>query len=225
MPTIYNKVVLDGTTLMDISDTTATASDVAQGKYFYTAAGVKTAGTASGGGTPSATAHTIYFEFSDSTNTTITAYWDDSFISNAITATEPETYGQKTVTLAQLDGVTWYSYDPTERWETLYNDSTNIVADTPYNYMWLSSLSDVYPTVGSVWRITINGTEYRCTATSIQGEWATTVVVGNPKYSGGTDDGSSIPACFYNQGYGAWVADTEIPGNTSISLKIERRVS
>lgn len=34
----------------DVSDTTAAAGDVAQGKYFYTAAGVKTAGTASGGG-------------------------------------------------------------------------------------------------------------------------------------------------------------------------------
>lgn len=35
----------------DVTDTTATASDVAQGKYFYTAAGVRTEGTASGGGT------------------------------------------------------------------------------------------------------------------------------------------------------------------------------
>ncbi len=34
----------------DVSDTTAAASDVASGKYFYTAAGVKTQGTASGGG-------------------------------------------------------------------------------------------------------------------------------------------------------------------------------
>lgn len=34
----------------DVSDTTAAAGDVASGKYFYTAAGVKTAGTASGGG-------------------------------------------------------------------------------------------------------------------------------------------------------------------------------
>lgn len=34
----------------DVSDTTAAAADVAQGKYFYTAAGVRTAGTASGGG-------------------------------------------------------------------------------------------------------------------------------------------------------------------------------
>ena len=62
----------------------------------------------SSGSTPSATAHTIYFEFSDNTNTTITAYYDNSFISNAITATTPTTYNNKTVTLAQLDGVTWY---------------------------------------------------------------------------------------------------------------------
>lgn len=34
----------------DVSDTTAAAGDVATGKYFYTAAGVKTEGTASGGG-------------------------------------------------------------------------------------------------------------------------------------------------------------------------------
>lgn len=37
-------------TFTDVTDTTAAASDVASGKYFYTAAGVKTQGTASGGG-------------------------------------------------------------------------------------------------------------------------------------------------------------------------------
>ena len=35
----------------DVTDTTATAADVASGKYFYTSSGVKTEGTASGGGT------------------------------------------------------------------------------------------------------------------------------------------------------------------------------
>ena len=47
-----NKVVFAGQTLIDLTDTTATASDVATGKYFYTNAGVRTQGTASGGGTP-----------------------------------------------------------------------------------------------------------------------------------------------------------------------------
>lgn len=38
----------------DVTDTTAAASDVASGKYFYTSAGVRTAGTNSGGGGGSA---------------------------------------------------------------------------------------------------------------------------------------------------------------------------
>lgn len=60
------------------------------------------------GGTPSVTAHTIEFEFSDETSTTLTGYWDGSFISDAITATTPTEYGGKTVSSASLDGVAWY---------------------------------------------------------------------------------------------------------------------
>ena len=37
-------------TFTDVTDTTATAADVAQGIYFYTAAGVRTVGTSQGGG-------------------------------------------------------------------------------------------------------------------------------------------------------------------------------
>lgn len=45
-----NKVVFGNNTVIDISDSTAVASDVAQGKYFYLATGEKARGTATGGG-------------------------------------------------------------------------------------------------------------------------------------------------------------------------------
>lgn len=206
-------------TALDISDTTAVASDVAQGKYFYTADGTKTQGTASGG-TPSATQHTIYFEFSDSTDTTITAYYDSTFISDAITATTPTTYGQKTVTLAQLDGVTWYQYNPSETWETVLNTSIQVNSDTPYNSFWISSLSSTQIPVGSVWRVTYNDVEYRLTAASSNYGG----MIGNPKWAGGADDGTDVPFDFFNAGWGAW------SGGTSLAVgwypfKIERLVS
>ena len=202
-------------TALDISDTTAVASDVAQGKYFYTAQGVKTAGT--GSGTPSATSHTIYFEFSDNTNTTITAYWDDSFISSAITATEPTTYGQKTVTLAQLDGVTWYSYaPPSGDYETLYEGTTTISpnSDGVTGYTWVSSLGSVVITDGSVWRITVDGVAQVCTARYIDQLSTIGIVYGNNEI------------VFYRaDGGGGWIIYYTTRSSGTVAVKVEQAVS
>lgn len=221
-----NKVQLsNGTVLIDLTDTTATASDVAQGKYFYTAQGVKTAGTASGG-SPSATQHSIYFEFTDNTNTTITAYYDDSFISNAITATTPTTYGGKTVSLAQLDGVTWY--DMTSGWELVHEGRYTPMDDYGY-YFWIPAMASIIPTVGSEWRITIDSTSYECTAKHVNGfgDAVNGVIIGNQKYIGQTDDGSGVPVCFYNYNNIAWSGDTssDVMTLTEHYIKIERKTS
>lgn len=177
-----------------------------------------------GGGT-SATEHDIYFEFSDSTNTTITAYYDSTFISDAITATTPTTYGGKTVTLAQLDGVAWYEYDPSESWETLYDGTIYYEPDTPYPYCWISELGSVTIPIGSVWRITFDNVEYRCTVTQTSSGNADSGLIGNPLYDSGADDGSGVPFAFYQNPWGAWSGMANVAGNTNHPVKIERLVT
>lgn len=58
-----NKVVFNGTTLIDITDTTALPSDVAAGKYFYLATGERVVGTRTDGGDePSEPTYETYFD-------------------------------------------------------------------------------------------------------------------------------------------------------------------
>lgn len=220
-----NKVVQsNGTTLIDITPTTAIASDVASGKIFFLADGTQATGTSSG--TPSATAHTIYFEFSDGTDATITAYYDSTFISDAIRATTPTEYGGKTVDSASLDGTAWYTRS-TETWETIYdgNIAWEHEDNGDYPYCWISDLGSIPITVGSVWRVTYNNTEYRCTAKTILLGGQNYIVFGNPVWSGGTDDGSGVPFVFIDYtNYGAWSGGLDAPnvyGN--YYFKIERQ--
>lgn len=224
-----NKVIYNGDTLIDLSgDTVTDASHIMFGRVGHLASGAQVLGTGQGGGTPSATAHTIYFEFTDETNTTITAYWDDSFISNAITATEPTTYGNKTVDSASLDGVAWYTR-PTETWETMFDGDIKWEPEenVNYPYCWISSLGNTPITAGSVWRITYDDTEYRCTAKSVSLNGQNYYIIGNPVWAGDIDDDSGVPFVFIDYThYGAWTGGLNVPNVTSqYYFKIERQVS
>lgn len=177
-----------------------------------------TARFSEGGGTPSQTQHTILFEFTDETSTSITAYWDGTFISDAITATTPTEYGGKTVQEASLDGVAWYT-KPSEGWDVLYDRTVEFHSNTPYNSVWLDALGDLQPAVGEIYRVTIDGTVYNITAHEDEG----VVYVGNPVYDWGTDDGSGVPFCLFNS-YGSWHGWSELSATTH-TVKIEKKVT
>ena len=170
------------------------------------------------GGTPSATQHTILFEFEDTTSASITAYYDSAFITNAITATIPTTYDSKTVQQASLDGVAWYT-KPSEDWDVLYDSTVEFHSNTPYNQIWLSALGDLQPAVGEIYRVTIDGTVYNITAHEDEG----VVYVGNPMYDWGNDDGSGVPFCLFNS-YGSWHGWTELSA-AEHTVKIEKQVT
>lgn len=170
------------------------------------------------GGTPSATQHTILFEFEDTTTATITVYYDSAFISNAITATTPTTYDSKTVQEASLDGTAWYT-KTSEDWEVLLDGSVTFSQQSPYNQIWIASLGNLHPAVGEVYRVTIDGTAYNLTAHEDSG----TVYIGNPMYDWGEDDGSGVPFCFFNGGWGGMNGYTELSAGAH-TVKIERQV-
>lgn len=184
-----------------------------------------TVNVSGGGGTPSATQHSIYLEFSDGTDTTIPVYYNDALLSTMITAYTPETYGQKTVDLAQLDGVTWYTR-PTETWITIFDGNADLLTDEPYGYWWIPSIQDIYPTNGSVWRITIDSVVFS-NIVAIDHNDGYGPMIGNPLYSGGQDDGSGLYFNFFNAGWGAWSGGggTPLVKTNGYSIKIEQLVS
>lgn len=137
--TVYNKVTLDGTTIMDISDTTAVASDVAQGKYFYDASGQKATGSSTAivpSGTKSIT--------SNGTNIDVTAY---ASVDVAVPSQSPN-LGTKTITSngtynASSDSLDGYSQVTVSiAFQTIYSGSSVPSSSTGVN-------GDIYIQTGS----------------------------------------------------------------------------
>jgi len=206
-----NIVVIDSTA----SGSAVTISD--QSNTTGTTAAITTDGTT--------TKHTLYFEYTDSTNETVYAYYTDSLVGSAITATTPTTHSSKTVTLAQLDGVTWYSYTPPApgTWTTIWQGNADCHPDSNggYPYFWITQMSDVYFTVGETWRVTINNTSYTCTA--VLDSTSNLVVIGNTIYSDSDyNNGVNAPFCFYNANWGAMVGGADLTPDTTYSLKFEK---
>lgn len=166
---------------------------------------------------PSATRHTLYFEYEDESTEMEYAYYDDAFIGTAITATTPTTRDNKTVTSAQLDGVEWYSYTPTPsgNWTTIYDGSIT-VSNREFS---LTSITDTF-TLNDVWRVTLDGTAY--TFTVQHADSYDTNYIGNIAIVADWASSGDPIVCYNIAGY--------IMGNTyladgSHTLKLERQVS
>ena len=91
----------------DVSDTTATASDVASGKYFYTSAGVRTEGTSSGGGV---TVNSL----SVTQNGTYTAPTGTAYSPVTVNVSGSSEVPENDVMFYDYDGTVLYSYSASD---------------------------------------------------------------------------------------------------------------
>ena len=115
-------------TFTDVTDTTAAAADVASGKYFYTASGVRTAGTNSGGGGSSKNAQTAQ-STSRSTSSTYTEVI-------SLTCTKSGTYHVYWSTFRSSTSGTWGSQ--------LYLNDT--AYDTAQTGRWSNHIQNIHLT-------------------------------------------------------------------------------
>ena len=154
--TYVNKVQLaDGTSLIDISDTTATASDVLNSKYFYTASGQKVQGTgvagsvtqdqdgyivlpATGGGTPSVSG--LVYETGTwtpsedvasytipftNTHTTAPFYYMVTDATGSYSSTTKTAYSCTYFCYGQLTGAPQYTSDGDELWGWIFKTAVS----------------------------------------------------------------------------------------------------
>lgn len=171
-------------TAVDISDTTAVASDVAQGKYFYTADGTKTEGTSTGGG-----GGLEYEEGTITVSTAVSTYYD---IPLTNTHTKPPTYYviTKNDSSTYVNTLLCLTYNLTENY--------GVPSDENYNSLY-----------GCVSRVSVNASGstvtgmFRLTASSTSGDGGTSY----PRYwATETRIRAYGSISYYVQGTYKWIA-------------------
>ena len=121
-----NKVVYNGATLIDLTDTTAVQSDVASGKYFYTASGQRVQGTGQGGSSG-------YTRTVIAPQQTVTPNSDRQATLSGVTVG----FVDASHYIVTLDGVEWYG-----TCETLWGNNLT-VGDV--QWFWSTPANYVYP--------------------------------------------------------------------------------
>lgn len=173
------------------------------------------------GATPSVTRHTLYFEYEDGTTETEYVYYDDTLVGTAITTTTPTTRGNKTVTLAQLDSITWYSYTPptpSDTWTTLYDGQITAYQGAAT----ITTLSDLYFAENETYRVTIDGTEYVRDTVHFTANGNDMWVVGNPDIiTSAVESGDQFVV--FNAGWGALYVYFNNEDSKDYTFKLEKK--
>ena len=104
-------------TFYDVSDTTAAASDVATGKYFYTAAGVRTQGTNSGGGGGAFTVATATKTLTASASSIQFTGLSGNPLSFVVTSSADQSTGGTKAVAVAYDGTSFHGMDITTQME------------------------------------------------------------------------------------------------------------
>lgn len=135
----------------DVTDTTAAAADVATGKYFYTAAGVRTEGTNAGGGGGSVSQDAQGYIVLPSTG-------GSDYTTATVTINNPDMMWIFVPRLQSNAGIDYINAFPyTEASGTLivplYKGSAVIIPDLPYS---ITSLSGSVQDIGGALHVTGN---------------------------------------------------------------------
>lgn len=217
--TYVNKVELaDGTTLIDISDSTVTSGSMLNGVKAYAASGAAVTGNIASKSSSDLTASTL----------TVTAP-SGYYASNATkTLSDQNLIAENIKKDIQIFGVTG-SYEGGgggTTWETVYSGSMSLWDEWSDGHYFAqinnSLLSEEIP-YGSVWRISWDGDTYECTATEFVDTGGNAYCIGNCTYDGG-QSGTEFP--FFFQTYSTnnvWWVGSAVSG--SHTIKIEKQVS